>query len=97
MFNYYRAHVIGGGARRQAKLGFPIIEAPTLMIWGEADTALGRATTIGTDAFVRDFTIRYIPDASHWVQQESPETVNAMLRAWLTDERVPEAWEVRQG
>jgi len=28
---------------------------------------------------------------SHWVQQEAPETVNAMLEAWLTGQPVPEA------
>ena len=28
MINYYRALVRGGGARRQARLGFPVIETP---------------------------------------------------------------------
>ncbi|MCB9593618.1 MAG: alpha/beta hydrolase [Sandaracinaceae bacterium] len=92
--SYYRDFVRGGGGRRQAKLGFPVIEAPTLLVWGEQDTALGKATTIGTGDYVADLTVRYLPHASHWVQQEAPETVNAMVRAWLLDHPVPQAWEV---
>ncbi len=91
MLNYYRALIRGGGGRRQQRLGYPVIDTPTLMLWGEHDTALGKETTYGTDAFVRNLTLRYLPNISHWVQQEAPETVNAMLEAWLTDERVPQA------
>ena len=91
MLNYYRALIGGGGAAPQRALGYPMIETPTLMIWGEHDTALGKETTYGTDAFVRPLTLRYLPNASHWVQQEAPETVNAMLEAWLTGQPVPEA------
>jgi pimeloyl-ACP methyl ester carboxylesterase len=91
MMNYYRALVRGGGAERQRKLGYPLIEIPTLMIWGERDVALGKETTYGTDAFVQNLTLRYLPNVSHWVQQEAPETVNAMLEAWLSGQPVPEA------
>jgi pimeloyl-ACP methyl ester carboxylesterase len=91
MLNYYRAFVRGGGARRQQQLGYPIIETPTLMIWGEQDVALGKETTYGTERHVRDFTLRYLPNASHWVQQDAPQIVNAMLEAWLTGQPVPEA------
>ncbi|MCP4005980.1 MAG: alpha/beta hydrolase [bacterium] len=90
MINYYRAVVRGGGARRQESLGFPKIEVPTLMIWGEEDAALDKTTTYGTDEFVSNLTLRYLPDVSHWVQQEAPETVNALLAAWLQDREVPE-------
>jgi pimeloyl-ACP methyl ester carboxylesterase len=84
MLNYYRALVRGGGGRRQRRLGYPVIETPTLMIWGEQDAALGKETTYGTDECVRDLTIRYLPDVSHWVQQEAPERVNELLGQWLT-------------
>ncbi len=89
MVNYYRALVRGGGSRRQLSLGFPKIETPTLMIWGEEDRALSKLTTYGTEEFVPNLTLRYLPDVSHWVQQEAPETVNAMLEAWLRDKEVP--------
>lgn len=91
MVNYYRALVRGGGAMRQRKLGLPPIETPTLMIWGEQDIALGKELTYGTEQHVKQFTLRYLPNASHCVQQDDPDTVNAMLRAWLRGETVPEA------
>ncbi len=93
MVNYYRA-LLRGGARRQARLGFPVIETPTLMVWGEDDVALTKETTYGTDRFVSDLTIRYLPRVSHWVQQEQPEIVNSMMSAFLRGEPVPELeWE----
>jgi pimeloyl-ACP methyl ester carboxylesterase len=61
------------------------------MIWGEVDTALGKELTYGTDAHVRNLTLRYLPNVSHWVQQEAPETVNAMIEAWLVGRPVPYA------
>jgi pimeloyl-ACP methyl ester carboxylesterase len=91
MINYYRALVRGGGANRQRKQGLPVIDVPTLMIWGEEDSALDKRTTFGTEKYVKDFTIRYLANVSHWVQQEAPETVNSMIKAWLADKPVPEA------
>jgi pimeloyl-ACP methyl ester carboxylesterase len=89
MIDYYRAFVRGGGLRRQRELGHPVIETPTLMIWGEQDLALCKETTFGTDRFVKDLTLRYLPDASHFVQQDAPAEVNAMLEAWLAGRPVP--------
>ena len=91
MVNYYRAVGIGGGASRQARLGYPVIETPTLLLWGENDMALEKSCTYGTEAFVRNLTVRYLPGISHWAQQDDPETVNAMLQAWLTARPVPHA------
>jgi len=91
MLGYYRAFVRGGGARRQHRLGPRTIETPTLMLWGEQDLALTLATTHGTERFVSDLTLRVLPQSSHWVQQDTPDEVNAMLRAWLRSEPVPEA------
>jgi len=94
MINYYRALLRGGGARRQARLGYPVIETPTLLIWGEDDVALTKETTYGTDEVVQDLTIRYLPRVSHWVQQEAPEIVNPMIAAFLRGDPVPELkWE----
>ncbi len=87
MVNYYRAAMRAG-----SKVMVPLpgtVDVPTLMIWGEEDTALGKETTYGTEELVRDFTIRYLPGVSHWVQQEAPERVNGMLAAWLKGEPVP--------
>ncbi|PLZ80845.1 alpha/beta fold hydrolase, partial [Fischerella thermalis] len=50
---------------------------------GEKDTALGKELTYGTEAYVRDLQIKYIPDCSHWVQQEQPELVNQYIQDYL--------------
>lgn len=90
MIHYYRALVRGGGMKRQVALGFPVIDVPTLLLWGTEDVALRVELTHGTERFVDDFTLRYLPGVGHWVQQEAPEEVNAMLEAWLTGEPVPQ-------
>jgi pimeloyl-ACP methyl ester carboxylesterase len=64
------------------------------MVWGLEDTALSKETTDGTHEHVADLTLRFLPDVSHWVQQEAPEIVNAMLLAWLAGDPVPEAGDV---
>lgn len=79
MLNYYR-NIFAQGMLSQ---NWGILQVPTLMIWGEKDTALGKELTYGTEAYVRDFQIKYIPDASHWVQQEQPELVNQYIREFL--------------
>lgn len=89
MISYYRA--MPRAIALAGKRGMPKIETKTLMIWGEQDTALGKELTYGTDKHVSDLTLRYIPDASHWVQQDRPDAVNAMVSAFLTDQPVPEA------
>ncbi len=89
MINYYRALIRGGGVWRQQRLGYPKIETPTLMCWGEDDPALSQATTFGTDEWVQNLTIRYLRNISHWTQQDAPEEVNAMIKAFLLCEPVP--------
>jgi pimeloyl-ACP methyl ester carboxylesterase len=90
MINYYRAAMRNNSAQESWE-NPPILETPTLMLWGEEDSALGVELTYGTEKLVRDFTIRYLPQVSHWVQQEAPEAVNAMIRAWISGEPVPQA------
>jgi epoxide hydrolase 4 len=89
MLNYYRALI--RGIRRNRRRGTVRIETPTLMIWGEVDAALGKELTYGTEEHVSNLTLRYLPHVSHWVQQEAPETVNAMIEAWLLGQPVPYA------
>ena len=79
MLNYYRNAfftTFGQG-------DWSILQVPTLMIWGEKDTALRNELTYETEKYVRDFQIRYIPNCSHWVQQEQPELVNQYMREFL--------------
>lgn len=81
MVNYYRGMPLSftGLTRR----GPQTVAVPTLLIWGEQDQALGKELTQGTERYVQDLTLRFIPDASHWVQQDTPEEVNRLLAEWL--------------
>ncbi len=81
MVNYYRANRRFPGESRP-DLTRPIT-VPTLLIWGEADTALGKELTVGTDRLVTNLTVRSLPGVSHWVQQEAPEAVNDAIARWL--------------
>ncbi|MEM7590732.1 MAG: alpha/beta hydrolase [Cyanobacteria bacterium P01_A01_bin.83] len=81
MINYYRgifSKLFEGGQQQ-----WSVLEVPTLTIWGENDTAFGKELTYGTDAYVRDWQIKYIPSCSHWVQQEQPALVNQYIREFL--------------
>jgi epoxide hydrolase 4 len=78
--NYYRAAL---RYRRDAQRAIRRITAPTLLLWGERDRYLGLALTEGLEPWVPDLRIRTIPDASHWVQNDSPEQVNQALLAFL--------------
>ena len=80
MINYYRANGDLFG-RHGGKP--PVIEVPTLMVWGEEDTALGVECTEGYEPYVKEFTLRRLPGVSHWVQQEAPERVNDIVKQWL--------------
>ncbi|WP_017653762.1 alpha/beta fold hydrolase [Fortiea contorta] len=79
MLNYYR-NIFQQGFLHENR---GILTVPTLMIWGENDTALGKELTYNTQAYVQDFQIKYIPNCSHWVQQEQPELVNQYMRDFL--------------
>ena len=89
MINYYRA--LMQGEKPAEWTNPPQLDTPTLLIWGEEAAALGQELTYGTEELVTDFTIRYLPQVSHWVQQEAPEAVNAMIRAWIEGRHVPQA------
>ncbi len=80
MINYYRALL---RTPDFANIGDGRIETPTLLIWGEEDKALGIWCTEGVERWVPQLTLRRLPGVSHWVQQEAPERVNALLSDWL--------------
>jgi epoxide hydrolase 4 len=88
--NYYRASRIGPPAGTEAKpRSFDpgatslTVNVPTLVIWGEKDTALTPGNLDGLDEFVPDLTIRRIPDGSHWVVHEKPAEVNGHIREFI--------------
>ena len=81
--DYYRAvfQSLLSGDRTQ----WGTLDIPTLTIWGENDTALGKELTYDTGSYVRDWQVKYIPNCSHWVQQEKPALVNTYMREFLSE------------
>jgi pimeloyl-ACP methyl ester carboxylesterase len=80
MLNYYRANLLKPAWDHR---DWTVLPMPTLIVWGEADQALGKELTYGTELYVADLTVRYLPSASHWVAQEEPELVNHYMREFL--------------
>jgi epoxide hydrolase 4 len=83
MVNYYRALMRDYDMIAQA--GDGRINIPTMLIWGEEDTALNIYCCEGTEQWVPQITVRRLPGVSHWVQQEAPEAVNMILTEWLAE------------
>jgi pimeloyl-ACP methyl ester carboxylesterase len=77
MLNYYRA-----AARRKAP-PTSRIDHRTLLIWGKRDQALSLRMTYGLERWVPNIRIERIPQASHWVAEEVPERVTALLTDFL--------------
>ncbi|HZR79793.1 MAG TPA: alpha/beta hydrolase [Candidatus Binatia bacterium] len=81
--NYYRAAFRNRSFLESYSNAGPI-RCPTLLIWGEDDDAVGKELTHGMEPlFAGPFSVEYVPDCSHWVQQERPEAVNRALLAFL--------------
>lgn len=80
MINYYRALLRFQDGQ---KIGDARVDVPTLMVWGEEDSALNIRCTEGTEEWVPNIELHRLPGVSHWVQQEAPEKVNAILADWL--------------
>lgn len=80
MINYYRALLRRPDMRA---IGNGQVDVPTLVLWGEQDIALDIHLLDGMEDFVPRLTVRRFPDASHWVQQDIPDEINAALSDWL--------------
>jgi pimeloyl-ACP methyl ester carboxylesterase len=97
--NYYRASQIGPPPPAAADAGptdppsssgatlasMPplMIRVPTLVIWGEQDTALLTGNLDGLDQYVPALTVKRIPDGTHWVVREKSAEVNRLIREYL--------------
>lgn len=76
--NYYRARGMGSQAARPM-----IVNVPTLVIWGERDTALLTGNLDGLEQYVPKLTVRRVPDASHWIVHEHPALVNRYIQGFI--------------
>jgi pimeloyl-ACP methyl ester carboxylesterase len=82
MLHWYRA-MVRGSIAAQPGGRFPVIDTPTLVIWGDDDVALDPCCIEGVEAYVPNVSVRHLPGVSHWVQEQAPEAVNALLREFL--------------
>lgn len=87
--NYYRASrlhspVDGAPATTVRELPqMPVIDTPTLVIWGEKDTALLTGNLDGLNQYVKNLTVKRIPDGDHWVIHEKTAEVIRDMREYL--------------
>ncbi len=79
--NYYRAFVRDLLMGRSPKPR--IIEQPVLVLWGERDAYLGLHLAEPPAKWVPDFRLVRFPDASHWVQVDVADQVNASMLDFL--------------
>jgi len=89
--NYYRASRLSspaGGVKHDEEQGLLTaaamqIAVPTLVIWGEKDTALLTGNLEGLDQYVKPLTIKRVPEGSHWVIHEQPDLMIRTIRDFL--------------
>jgi len=89
--NYYRAARVGPPSGESDKSGGSFatglpsldVKVPTLVVWGEKDTALLTGNLEGLDKYVPNLTIKRIPDGTHWVIHEKPALVNGYIREFI--------------
>lgn len=90
--NYYRAAEVGPPTNEEDKSRLtafsanfpdPIIQVPTLVIWGEKDPYLLPGNLEGLSDYVPNLTVKRIEDGSHWVVHEQPKLVNQYIREFI--------------
>lgn len=74
MLNWYRA-----GLRVRASPVPSRVTVPTLLVWGTKDCALGEELTRPSIELCDHGRLARIEEATHWLQHEEPERVNALI------------------
>jgi epoxide hydrolase 4 len=83
MLNWYRG-MMRGGVPPELAGKFPTIETPTLVIWGDADVALDFSCVENVARYAEDVAVCRLPGVSHWVPEEVPDQVNALIGEFLS-------------
>lgn len=78
--NYYRAAL--RRTRRHSR-AVAVIDAPTLVLWGERDPYLNPKLLDGLEREAPGLRVVHLPEATHWVMEDAPARVNAELVAFL--------------
>ncbi len=61
------------------------IRPPGLVVWGRQDAALSPALAEPSVALCRTGRLAFVDEGTHWVQNDAPARVNALLREFLGD------------
>ena len=61
------------------------MHVPTLVLWGERDTALLPALLDGLERVAPQLRIVRLPDATHWLVHEQPERVVREMAAFIDE------------
>lgn len=81
--NWYRANMPPASWLRDPP-DPPAVTVPTLIIWGEADSNMGPVLLERSAATVTGpLRVERLPGVSHWVPEEAPDRVNALLTDFL--------------
>lgn len=64
---------------------FTKIAVPTLVVWGEEDPVLPISLTADMHRIIPNIRLKFVPDAGHFVHEEQPEAVNALLLDFLSE------------
>ena len=84
--NYYRAMTgAPSGSSITVNPGAHIVNTPTLVIWGEKDTALLMSNLDGLAPVAPNLVIKRIPDGTHWVIHEQPAKVSSYMREFMNN------------
>ncbi|SIR83381.1 alpha/beta fold hydrolase [Natronorubrum thiooxidans] len=79
MIHWYRA-----AARYPQPLPSEQVDAPTMIVWGENDTALTTELAVDSDQHCPISRLELLPATSHWVQHERPTQLSELLCDWLS-------------
>ncbi len=95
--DYYRAARIGPPDGQGSPGGSNLVDGltpeqlqvkvPVLILWGEQDPYLLQDGLVGLEQYVKDFTVRKLPDCDHWVTLERPKEVVRHVRDFMAAKR----------
>ena len=76
MINYYRALLRASSSVKTSFTNNPYIKTPTLILWGEKDTALVKELAEASYKYCpMGSKLIMIPNGSHWVPVEEPKLI----------------------
>ena len=78
--NYYRANLSGEWLWKSISPEQIKVSAPTVLVWGDKDPALGRRQAVDTASYVTgDYRLVVLEGAGHWLQFERPDEVSRTM------------------